>query len=245
MHIWLQIEVTWHCWALLIFQQLLILSISNRLTAKNIGLGGTVLKWIRSFFSDRTSHRAVFWGSVLFILYAADVNAIAERHWFRVHLYADDTQLYFHDKAEACKSWIPCFSKCITDIESWMTSNRLKMNTDKTEIIWLGTRQQLASHQSGSSTASGVERSHMSRYYVWQWTDFLVACQLPSPQMFLSSTSDTISTKSQWRWIPQRPWSTHLLPVAWTTATVSFSRSTLPTSVHFSLSWIRQLSNNN
>ena len=32
---------------------------------------------------------------------------------------------------------------CIGDINRWMTSNRLKLNTDKTDFILLGTRQQL------------------------------------------------------------------------------------------------------
>ena len=33
---------------------------------------------------------------------------------------------------------------CIADIHTWMSSNRLKLNADKTEFIWLGTRQQLS-----------------------------------------------------------------------------------------------------
>jgi len=32
---------------------------------------------------------------------------------------------------------------CITRIRDWMASNRLKLNEDKTQVIWLGTRQQL------------------------------------------------------------------------------------------------------
>jgi len=32
---------------------------------------------------------------------------------------------------------------CITWIRDWMASNRLKLNEDKTQVIWLGTRQQL------------------------------------------------------------------------------------------------------
>jgi len=31
----------------------------------------------------------------------------------------------------------------ITWIRDWMASNRLKLNEEKTQIIWLGTRQQL------------------------------------------------------------------------------------------------------
>jgi len=33
---------------------------------------------------------------------------------------------------------------CVADIDKWMSSNRFKLNADKTEFIWLGTRQQLA-----------------------------------------------------------------------------------------------------
>jgi hypothetical protein len=33
---------------------------------------------------------------------------------------------------------------CIAKIDQWMTSNRLKLNAEETELIWLGTSQQLA-----------------------------------------------------------------------------------------------------
>ena len=33
---------------------------------------------------------------------------------------------------------------CVENVVAWMSSNRLKMNADKTQLIWLGTRQQLA-----------------------------------------------------------------------------------------------------
>ena len=33
---------------------------------------------------------------------------------------------------------------CIEHVNGWMGSNRLKMNPDKTQLIWIGTRQQLA-----------------------------------------------------------------------------------------------------
>ena len=32
---------------------------------------------------------------------------------------------------------------CVERIDAWMSSNRLKMNADKTQLLWLGTRQQL------------------------------------------------------------------------------------------------------
>jgi len=36
------------------------------------------------------------------------------------------------------------FVACVEEaIDAWMRSNRLKMNADKTQLIWLGTKQQL------------------------------------------------------------------------------------------------------
>ena len=33
---------------------------------------------------------------------------------------------------------------CIVQLDQWMSKNRLKLNADKTQLIWLGSRQQLA-----------------------------------------------------------------------------------------------------
>ena len=45
---------------------------------------------------------------------------------------------------DICWVYVWQFSKCIEEIDGWMQSNRLKMNTDKTQLIWIGTRQQLS-----------------------------------------------------------------------------------------------------
>ena len=35
------------------------------------------------------------------------------------------------------------FVECVERVDAWMISNRLRMNADKTQLVWFGTRQQL------------------------------------------------------------------------------------------------------
>ena len=56
------------------------------------------------------------------------------------HLYADDTQLYIsfstNNDVELTNS-ISKIEECLSDIDKWMSINRLKLNKDKTELLYL------------------------------------------------------------------------------------------------------------
>ena len=82
-------------------------------------------------------------GPLFFLLYTADIQYIAEEFSLGVHCYADDGQLYFYEKASALPSVLSKVTTCITEIDRWMNSNRLKLNSDKTQFIWLGSRHEL------------------------------------------------------------------------------------------------------
>lgn len=127
----------------------------------SFGLRGTVLSWIQSFITGRTQAVHVgddrstvsdvlcgvpqgsVLGPVLFLLYTADVLNIVRNHRLMGHSYADDTSIYLHADACSCAAQLLTVIACIDDICSWMSSNRLKLNMDKTQFIWLGTAQQL------------------------------------------------------------------------------------------------------
>ena len=49
-------------------------------------------------------------------------------------LYADDTQVYKSFDLDDCLSSILCVEKCVSDVKAWMTSNKLQMNEDKTDV---------------------------------------------------------------------------------------------------------------
>ena len=128
---------------------------------RSFGISATALEWIRSYLGQRTQRVryngqvsatallefGVPQGSVLgplyFLLYSADVFLLADRHGFKIHGYADDIQLYSHCPTREMDSLTRRMSACIDDIRSWMLSNRLRLNSSKTEVIWLGSRRRL------------------------------------------------------------------------------------------------------
>ena len=74
-------------------------------------------------------------GPVQFVLYTQPLSQILFNHSCQHQVFADDTQL--------CKSCSPeqhddtrnTLQTCISDIEDWMTDNKLHLNADKTETM--------------------------------------------------------------------------------------------------------------
>ena len=56
---------------------------------------------------------------------------------FSIHLYADDTQLYieFNPLSQSIDLIEERIVDCLTEIKEWMTANKLKLNSDKTEVL--------------------------------------------------------------------------------------------------------------
>ena len=119
---------------------------------KYVGIGGSALRLIRSYFSDRTQRVqidgimsdfasllcGVPQGSVLgpmkFCLYLLPLGAILRHHNIGYHIYADDTQLYISFKCKDPLESLTRLNMCISDIRVWMIKNKLKINDSKTEF---------------------------------------------------------------------------------------------------------------
>jgi len=82
-------------------------------------------------------------GPLLFILYMADLANIAAQYNLTLHAFADDNQLYIQCKPENVLLAVASLQQCVTAIEQWMAASRLRLNMDKTELIWTGTKHNL------------------------------------------------------------------------------------------------------
>ena len=129
---------------------------------KNIGITGLVYDWFSSYLTGRT--QAVFLdgvssdsvnltcgvpqgsvlGPILFNIYTQPLGEIARKHGLHYHFYADDTQLYTSFSVKGANTSVMSISNCIADVKTWMQSNLLMLNDSKTEVVLLGTKQQLS-----------------------------------------------------------------------------------------------------
>lgn len=125
------------------------------------GISGIALDWFSSYLSDRvqsvkvnnhlSSEKALVCGvpqgsvlgPILFSLYTVPLSKVISSYSDIKHLlYADDTQAYMSlTPAHAIES-LSDLGQCLTDIHSWMNTNMLKLNPDKTEFCVFGTKKQ-------------------------------------------------------------------------------------------------------
>ena len=101
------------------------------------------------------------------------LSDIARHHNVNYHIYADDCQLYITFNKENALITASMMEPLVKDIENWMTSNMLKLNGDKSDIMVLNSprcpRIELPSiticdesvSKSDSTTLLGVEVNKM------------------------------------------------------------------------------------
>ena len=143
-----------------------------------LGIDGTVLKWFRLYLTCRTQQIQIndalsvivfllfgvpqgsVLGPILFLVYMLPLRHLIHSHGLQMHSYADDTQIYlaFNNPKDAVSIQQECtkMELCLADIHTWMTSNKLKLNNDKTEIILFGTKSAINNINIASLEVAGV-----------------------------------------------------------------------------------------
>ena len=119
-----------------------------------LGITGQALAWFKSYLSGRTLRikidksfselQDILWsvpqgsvlGPLLFLIYLLPLGKLIRKHGLELHIYADDTQLYLSIKPipqQAVDIEVARLEGCLTDIYTWMSQNKLKLNADKTQ----------------------------------------------------------------------------------------------------------------
>jgi len=62
-----------------------------------------------------------------------------ECHSLSPHLYADDTHVHGSCSPSSISTLSAQLIQCIDAVAGWMSSNRLQLNSDKTEVLWCST----------------------------------------------------------------------------------------------------------
>ena len=77
-------------------------------------------------------------GPVEYSIYTFSVGDIIRQHHFQYYMYADDTQLYVAfdlSRENSLTLAIEKLKNCIGEISQWMSTNKLELNKEKTEVV--------------------------------------------------------------------------------------------------------------
>ena len=129
-------------------------------------VSGKALDWFKSYLTGRSqriklgnylSSRSdlsfgVPQGSVLgplpFTLYTTPLSNLFSGHATPHHLYADDSQLYVCFSSGNSAAALSGLQSCLASVQAWMSTNKLKLNPDKTEFLLIGNERQRSKYLS-------------------------------------------------------------------------------------------------
>jgi len=91
----------------------------------------------------------------------------------RMYMYTDDTQVYSSCRASAVTTFTTKVSDCVEATTSWMRSNRLQPNLEKTEVLWCATARRQHQLPTSPLLIDGCSVSPVKStrpwYPYWQW----------------------------------------------------------------------------
>ena len=85
-------------------------------------------------------------GPILFSLYIAPIAPLASHHSVLQQQYTDDNQLFISLSPSNNIININRLQRCLSELHAWFCHNGLALNADESDVIIVGTRQQLNKH---------------------------------------------------------------------------------------------------
>ena len=74
-------------------------------------------------------------GPLLFTLYTSPLSSMISGLAIPHYLYADDSQLYVSFSSGDSAAALNGLQSCLASVQSWMRTNKRKLNPDKTEFL--------------------------------------------------------------------------------------------------------------
>ena len=87
-------------------------------------------------------------GPLLFTLYTTPLSSLISGYAIPHHLYADDSQLYISFSSGNSAVSLNGLQSCMASVQSWMSTNILKLNPDKTNFLLIGNEWQWSKYLS-------------------------------------------------------------------------------------------------
>ena len=124
------------------------------------GFTGKALNWFESYFTDRCQSinigdcstskvdlkfgvpQGSVLGPLLFTFYTTPLSSMIFEHAIPHNLYADDSQLYVSFASGDCAATVNGLQSFLASLQLWMSTNKLKLNPDKTEFLLIGNKRQ-------------------------------------------------------------------------------------------------------
>ena len=127
--------------------------------SETYGISGMAHNWFKTFITGRSqfvkfrsfdsqSHafpsgvpQGSVLGPIIFILYTQDIIPLVQNLGLNINVFADDIQVYGSCSSGDTSQLCARLTSCISSVGSWLRSNRLLLNSNKTEFMWCSTRQ--------------------------------------------------------------------------------------------------------
>ena len=81
-------------------------------------------------------------GPLLFTLYTTPLSSLIHSHNLDHLLYADDIQVYIYLSTADTDLSLKQLRDCLSDISGWMANNKLRLDANKTDFIFIGISKQ-------------------------------------------------------------------------------------------------------
>jgi hypothetical protein len=125
---------------------------------KLYGVSKYVTNWFNSYLSNRTQFTCVdgissdlkdilcglpqgsIDGPLGFLIYINDLPKLVSHS--KVSMYADDTALYY--ASSSVDDIVKCMNEDLVSVNNWLKCNKLSLNVDKSEFMFIASRQRLA-----------------------------------------------------------------------------------------------------